>query len=90
MDLQSQKIELPANTQILLAQSHFIKTVEDVSECLVTCVPTIKYGVAFCEASGPFLCDKTSAIISLILHFHRDRRIKHVLPLLNQLVKRIG
>jgi adenosine/AMP kinase len=55
MDLQSLKIELPANTQIILAQSHFIKTVEDVSECLVNCVPTIKYGVAFCEASGPCL-----------------------------------
>lgn len=55
MDLQSLKIELPANTQIVLAQSHFIKTVEDVSECLVTCVPTIRYGVAFCEASGPCL-----------------------------------
>jgi adenosine/AMP kinase len=46
MDLQSLKIELPANTQIILAQSHFIKTVEDVSECLVICVPTIRYGVA--------------------------------------------
>jgi uncharacterized protein len=55
MELQSLKIELPANTQIILAQSHFIKTVEDVSECLVNCVSNIKYGVAFCEASGPCL-----------------------------------
>ena len=55
MELQSLKIELPVNTQIILAQSHFIKTVEDVSECLVNCVPSIKYGVAFCEASGPCL-----------------------------------
>ena len=55
MELQSLKIELPADTQIILAQSHFIKTVEDVSECLVNCVPYIKYGVAFCEASGPCL-----------------------------------
>jgi adenosine/AMP kinase len=55
MELQSLKIELPADTQIILAQSHFIKTVEDVSECLVNCVPNIKYGVAFCEASGPCL-----------------------------------
>jgi adenosine/AMP kinase len=44
------KIELPANAQIILAQR-----VEDVSECLVNCVPNIKYGVAFCEASGPCL-----------------------------------
>ena len=55
MELQSLKIELPAEMQIILAQSHFIKTVEDVSECLVNCVPNIKYGVAFCEASGPCL-----------------------------------
>ncbi|CAN5381803.1 adenosine-specific kinase [soil metagenome] len=55
MELQSLKIELPADVQIVLAQSHFIKTVEDVSECLVSCVPDIKYGIAFCEASGPCL-----------------------------------
>ena len=55
MELQSLKIELPAEMQIILAQSHFIKTVEDVSECLVNCVPNIKYGIAFCEASGPCL-----------------------------------
>jgi adenosine/AMP kinase len=55
MELQSLKIELPADIQIVLAQSHFIKTVEDVSECLVSCVPNIKYGIAFCEASGPCL-----------------------------------
>jgi adenosine/AMP kinase len=55
MELQSLKIELPSDTQIILAQSHFIKTVEDVSECLVNCVPNIKYGLAFCEASGPCL-----------------------------------
>jgi len=55
MELQSLKIEVPADTQIILAQSHFVKTVEDVSECLVNCVPNIKYGIAFCEASGPCL-----------------------------------
>jgi uncharacterized protein len=55
MELQSLKIELPAEMQIILAQSHFIKTVEDVSECLVNCVPNIKYGIAFCEASGTCL-----------------------------------
>ena len=55
MELQSLRIDLPAEMQIILAQSHFIKTVEDVSECLVNCVPNIKYGIAFCEASGPCL-----------------------------------
>jgi uncharacterized protein len=55
MEIQSLRIELPTDTQIMVAQSHFIKTVEDVSECLVNCVPNIKYGIAFCEASGPWL-----------------------------------
>ena len=51
MELQSLKIDLPTNGQIILAQSHFIKTVEDVSECLVNCVPNIKYGVVFCDCA---------------------------------------
>ena len=55
MELQSLRMELPPDIQIIVAQSHFIKTVEDVSECLVNCVPNIKYGIAFCEASGPCL-----------------------------------
>ncbi len=49
------KIELPIDVQIILGQSHFIKTVEDVSECLINCVPNVKFGIAFCEASGPCL-----------------------------------
>jgi uncharacterized protein len=55
MEIQSLRIEPPPDTQIIVPQSHFIKTVEDVSECLVNCVPNIKYGIAFCEASGPCL-----------------------------------
>lgn len=56
MELEIFKIEnLPKDTQIIVAQSHFIKTVEDVAECLVNCVPGIKFGLAFCEASGPCL-----------------------------------
>jgi adenosine/AMP kinase len=55
MEVNSLKIEPPSGVQIVLAQSHFIKTVEDVSECLVNCVPGIKFGCGFCEASGPCL-----------------------------------
>ena len=55
MEATSYKIDLPAETQIILAQSHFIKTVEDVHECLVNCVPDIRFGIGFCEASGPCL-----------------------------------
>jgi uncharacterized protein len=47
--------ERGSDSQIILGQSHFIKTVEDVSECLVTCVPNIKFGIGFYEASGPRL-----------------------------------
>ncbi|MGC2308452.1 MAG: adenosine-specific kinase [Nitrososphaeraceae archaeon] len=55
METKSYKIILPPDTQIILAQSHFIKTVEDVHECVVNCVPNIKFGIGFCEASGPCL-----------------------------------
>ena len=55
MEIMSLKIEPPTDVQFVLAQSHFIKTVEDVSECLVNCVPGIKFGCGFCEASGPCL-----------------------------------
>lgn len=55
MELQSIAIQPPEGVQLILAQSHFIKTVEDVYECLVNCVPGIKFGIAFSEASGPCL-----------------------------------
>jgi uncharacterized protein len=48
-------IEKPAEINFILGQSHFIKTVEDVHEALVTGVPGIKFGLAFCEASGKCL-----------------------------------
>ena len=53
MRLISIKIEKPAEINFILAQSHFIKTVEDCYETLVEAVPGIKFGLAFCEASGP-------------------------------------
>jgi len=49
------KIEPPENVNMILGQAHFIKTVEDLYEALVNAVPTIKFGLAFCEASGPCL-----------------------------------
>jgi len=52
MQIISVKIEKPADTNFILGQSHFIKTVEDLHEALVAAVPGIKFGVAFCEASG--------------------------------------
>jgi len=46
------KIEKPENVNVILGQSHFIKTVEDIHEALVNAVPGIHFGLAFCEASG--------------------------------------
>lgn len=55
MELLSQRIEKPDDVNLILGQSHFIKTVEDVHEALVGAVPGIEFGLAFCEASGPAL-----------------------------------
>ncbi|MCS7011818.1 MAG: adenosine-specific kinase [Anaerolineales bacterium] len=52
MEIQVVKIEKPTEINFILGQSHFIKTVEDIHEALVNSVPGIKFGVAFCEASG--------------------------------------
>ncbi len=48
-------IENPDGLNVILGQTHFIKTAEDVHEALVNAVPGIRFGVAFCEASGPCL-----------------------------------
>ena len=55
MELTSVKIEKPITINFILGQSHFIKTVEDIHETLVSAVPGIKFGMAFCEASGQCL-----------------------------------
>lgn len=52
MELLSVKIEKPEEMNFILGQSHFIKTVEDIHEALVSTVPGIQFGLAFCEASG--------------------------------------
>jgi len=49
------EIKAPEGCNLILGQSHFIKTVEDIYETLVNCVPNIKFGLAFAEASGPCL-----------------------------------
>jgi hypothetical protein len=55
MELLTIKIEKPEAVNIILGQSHFIKTVEDIHEAMVGAVPGVEFGVAFCEASGPAL-----------------------------------
>lgn len=55
MELKIVKIDKPADLNMILGQSHFIKTVEDLYEALVQAVPEIKFGIGFCESSGPAL-----------------------------------
>ena len=55
MELHSVRLEIPEGGNVILGQTHFIKTVEDVYEAIVTTVPQMKFGVAFNEASGPCL-----------------------------------
>jgi adenosine/AMP kinase len=49
------KIEAPKDCNVILGMAHFIKTVEDLYEALVNSVPNIKFGIGFCESSGPCL-----------------------------------
>ncbi len=55
MELKTVNIEKPEPINFILGQAHFIKTVEDIHEALVNSVPGIKFGLAFCEASGQCL-----------------------------------
>lgn len=55
MEIKNIKIQKPESINFILGQSHFIKTVEDIHEALVSSVPGIKFGLAFCEASGDCL-----------------------------------
>jgi len=55
MEFQTVAIQTPEGANVILGQSHFIKTIEDLHELLVSCVPGAKFGVAFCESSGPCL-----------------------------------
>ena len=55
MELSTVRIEKPEDLNLILGQSHFIKTVEDLHEALVGASPHLRFGIAFCESSGPRL-----------------------------------
>jgi adenosine/AMP kinase len=55
MEITVVKIDKPAEMNFILGQSHFIKTIEDIHEAIVSTVPQMKFGLAFCESSGPAL-----------------------------------
>ena len=66
MELDIVQIVKPEDTNFVLGQSHFIKTVEDIHEVMVTSVPGCKFGLAFCESSGPALVRATGTDEELI------------------------
>ena len=55
MEIKTVALEIPEGANIIIGQTHFIKTAEDLYEVMVNAVPGIKFGIAFCEASGPCL-----------------------------------
>ena len=55
LQFKTVKIEALENRNVILGMAHFIKTVEDLYEALVNAVPNIKFGIGFCESSGPCL-----------------------------------
>lgn len=65
MELKAIEIIKPADSNVIIGQSHFIKTVEDLYEAMVQAVPGIKFGLAFCEASGPCLIRHTGTDAAL-------------------------
>jgi len=66
MNLLTVRIEKPDSTNFVLGQSHFIKTVEDLHEALVTGVPAMRFGIAFCESSGPALVRRSGNDQSMV------------------------
>jgi adenosine/AMP kinase len=65
MELKLVSLENPDGLNVILGQSHFVKTVEDLHEALVNAVPGIRFGLAFCEASGDCLVRHTGTEDSL-------------------------
>ncbi len=55
MEIKNATIEIPEGANIIIGQTHFIKTAEDLYEVMINAVAGIKFGIAFCEASGPCL-----------------------------------
>jgi adenosine/AMP kinase len=55
MELKSVRVSFPGSANVIIGQTHFIKSAEDLYEAVVGTVPGVKFGIAFCEASGPCL-----------------------------------
>jgi uncharacterized protein len=66
MDLTIEKLAFPEGCNVILGQTHFIKSVEDLYEIMVSATPGAKFGVAFCEASGPCLVRKAGTDAEMV------------------------
>lgn len=55
LEFKTVKVDVPQDCNVILGMAHFIKTIEDLHEALVNSVPNIKFGIGFCESSGPCL-----------------------------------
>src|SRR4030042_1505661 len=66
MELKTERLAFPDDCNIILGQAHFIKTIEDLYEIMMGSTPSPKFGVAFCESSGPCLIRKTGTDEELI------------------------
>jgi adenosine/AMP kinase len=71
MDLHAVTVDKPEDMNFILGHSHFIKTVEDLHETLAQSSPTLRFGLAFCEASGPRLVRRSGndpELIDIAIH----------------------
>lgn len=66
MDIERVAVENPDELNVIVGQSHFVKTVEDLHEVLVASSPTLEFGLAFCEASGPRLIRRSGNADDLV------------------------
>ncbi len=66
MELKVVDVKIPEGCNVIIGQSHFIKTVEDIHEAIAETVPGAKFGLAFCEASGPCLVRKSGTDEELV------------------------
>ena len=66
MHISTVRLDKPEDVNVILGQSHFIKTVEDLHEALAGSSPHLKFGIAFCEASGPCLVRRSGNDVELV------------------------
>jgi adenosine/AMP kinase len=55
VNIKAIRVKIPKDSNVIIGQTHFIKSIEDLYETIVTTIPKAKFGIAFCEASGPCL-----------------------------------